>query len=337
MREKEPAANLPSRQELGRPADMGQRASALRTGTPSSILPGGRLRSAVLGLAVVATLPLFTACGPGEPTAAGTATAVQHTPSATATEEPTVTPTPSYEDTHEPNDSMLQASGPLEAGREYEGFISEKDDIDYFYLEIETPQAVELRLTDMPPEADYDLLLVTREEDILDDSSNPGQQDEHIEYTTSSVGMFYVLVLPFHSFSRTEPYTLRLGLAPAPTPSGEDTYEPNDTLEQAAGPLIPGQAYQSYVWDEGDVDVYVFQLDRGTTMRISLAGIPTVADFDLFLYNEDGDILASSTRVVDRETIEQPLQPGTYYAAVQSFAGFSQNEPYTLTINAVEP
>jgi hypothetical protein len=232
---------------------------------------------------------------------------------------------------------MPQASGPLVPGQEYQGFISEKDDLDFFFLEIETPQIIDLSLTGIAQDADYDLYLVTGEEDILADSAHPGRQDEHIQYTTSSVGVFYVLVLPFNNFSDTEPYTLWLELSPAPTPSGQDTFEPNDTPEQAAGPLLWGQAYQSYIWDEGDVDVYLFQLDQASAVQVSLTNITVVADYDLFLSNQSGDVLASSTRAVDRELIEQSLQPGTYYVTVKPFAGFSQNDPYTVQIDLVEP
>ena len=307
----------------------------INTVSPAALIK--RLGHAVLSLAMVATLLLLTACSLGEPTAAPTAIPAEHAPTATATMKPSPTPTPSYEDPYEPNDSMLQVSDRLVAGKEYRGFISKKDDIDFFSLEIETPQTVVLSLTNIPPETDYDLYLVTGEEDILGDSSHPGQQDEYIEYTTSSVGVFYVLVLPFENFSPTETYTLRLELSPAPTPSGEDSYEPNDTPEQATGPLALGQTYQSYIWDEGDVDVYTFGIDRPLTVQISLTHITAVADYDLFLSNEAGDLIASSTRAIDRETIELSLQQGIYYVTVQPYSGFSQNEPYSVQVDSIQP
>ena len=291
-------------------------------------------RSPVRTIAMVVALAFFTACAPAQATPTSTP---ENTPLPTPTTQPSPTPTPSYEDENEPNDSMPQASGPLVSGQTHAGLISAKDDIDFFYLEIDTPQIVRLSLTDLPAEADYDLYLVTGEEDVLADSSNSGQQDEYIEYTTSSVGVFYVLVLPFNGFSPSEPYALSLELSPAPTPTGEDTYEPNDTLEQAAGPLALGQEVQSFVWDEGDVDVYLFQLDQAGTIQVSLSDITVVADYDLYLLNTAGEILASSTRAIDRETIVQSLQPGTYYVSVQSFAGFSWEEPYTLRIDLAEP
>ena len=308
------------------------------TTPPASDRPTRQLRRrAVLTLALIATLPVLTVCGPGQPTAAPTTIPAELAPTATATIEPSPTPTPSYEDPYEPNDSMLQVSDRLVPGQEYRGFISAKDDIDFFSLEIETPQTVVLSLTDIPPETDYDLYLVTREEDILGDSSQPGQEDEYVEYTTSSVGVFYVLILPFENFSPTETYTLRLELSPAPTPVGEDSHEPNDTPEQATGPLALGQRYQSYIWDEGDVDVYTFGIDQPLTVQISLTHITAVADYDLFLSNDAGDLLASSTRAIEREAIELSLQPGIYYVTVEPFSGFSQNEPYSLQVNSMQP
>lgn len=301
--------------------------TVLRTGT----------RRPVQTIAMVVALVLLTACAPAQQTPAPPAELSEYTPLPTPTPEPSPTPTPSHEDDNEPNDSMLQASGPLVSGQEYRGFISAKDDIDFSYLEIDTPQIIRLSLTDLPADVDYDLYLVTGEEDVLADSSNSGQQDEYIEYTTSSVGVFYVLVLPFDNFSPDEPYALSLELSPAPTPTGEDTYEPNDTPEQATGPLALGQELQSYIWDEGDVDVYAFQMDQPGTIQVSLTDITAVADYDLFLSNGAGEPLASSTRAIDRETIVQSLPPGTYYVTIKSFAGFSWKEPYTVRIDLVEP
>jgi len=254
----------------------------------------------------------------------------------TATKEPTATPTPSHEDPYEPNDSIVQAFGPLNSTNECQAYISDADDADFFYFEIQVPSTVRVKLTDLPTEADYDLYLVTGEEDILGNSSNSGEEEERIEYTTSSVGVFYVLVLPFHNFSETEPYTLHLATSPAPTPSGSDRYEPNDTFAQAAGPLALGQTYEAYIWDEGDKDNYLLRVDKTVSVSVDLIHIPTVADYDLFLYDHAAELLASSNTVLDHEHIERYLAAGTYYITVQSFGGFSRNEPYALQVTTLE-
>jgi hypothetical protein len=283
---------------------------------------------------LVSTLLCLTACTPGTASPLPTP---DHLPTATATVEPTPTATPSYEDVYEPNDSMLQASGPLVPGQAYLGYISDKNDLDFFYLEIDSPQIVKLGLTDMPPDADYDLYLVTGEEDLLAESASSGQADEHIEYTTSSVGVFYVLVLPFHNFSSTEPYTLQLELLPVPTPSGEDNYEPNDSFDVATGPLAFAQPLRSYIWDEGDVDLYFFQVDQRSEIAIMLTEIPSVAHYGIMLYDGAGNLVTSATRALSYAAIQTSLDPGTYYVAVQSFSGFSTEEPYALEISSVAP
>lgn len=293
----------------------------------------GRISGLLVPL-LMSTLLYLTACTPEAPPPAPT---VAFLPTATATVEPTPTVTPSHEDPYEPNDSMLQASGPLVPGQTYLAYISDKNDLDFFYLEIDAPQIVNLALTDMPPDADYDLYLVTGEEDLLAESASSGQTDERIEYTTSSVGVFYVLVLPFHNFSGTEPYTLRLELQPVPTPSGEDNYEPNDSFDIATGPLVLAQPVRSYIWDEGDVDIFFFQVDLRSEIVIMLTEIPTVAHYGIMLYDGAGDLVTSATRALSYAMIQASLAPGTYYVAVQSFSGFSPDEPYTLEINSVAP
>lgn len=317
---------------------MLREASLEQRGEGPSLVPDGELpamyrnsfRAGVISLAAIAILLMSASCGQGEPTNLLTPTPAE--PSSTPTSEPTPTPTPLYEDLYEPNDSMIQASGPLAPGQDYEAYVNDKEDIDFFYFEIEVPKTVNIGLTDMPAGADYDLYLVTGEEDVLSSSSNSGEEAERIEYTTSSVGVFYIVVLPFHGFSETDSYTLRLELSAAPTPSGTDTYEPNDTFEQAAGPLAFEQVYRAYIWDEGDRDNYLLQLDHSGTIAIDLMDIPAVADYDLFLYDEAGELIASSKLRIAREHIEQYLASGIYYISIQSFAGFSRNEPYALQV-----
>jgi hypothetical protein len=307
---------------------------------PASAIPRGLSRrhlSRPLAALVIAGMHILTACAPDVPAALPTATPAGLLPTATAIVEPAPTPTTSHEDVHEPNDSMLEATGPLLPGEEYEGYIDQKNDIDYFYLEIDSPQTIRLSLTNLPADADYDLYLVTGEEDILSDSANSGPADEFIEYTTSSVGVFYVLVLPFRNFSDTQPYALELELAPAPTPSGEDTYEPNNTFGEAVGPLATGEKLQSYIWDEGDVDIYFFEIGQSADVAIMLTEIPAVAHYGIVLYNEAGEELASVTRALPYATIQTTLGPGTYYVTVHSFAGFSTDEPYTLEISSAGP
>ncbi len=307
-----------------------------RHGWRHLILPSKQITCALV-VAIMASSLLLTACGAAVPASSPTTAVGDLLPTATATAQPTPTVTPSYEDPYEPNGSMLEASGPLVPGQEYKGYISDKNDADFFYLDIDSPRIVKLSLTDVPSDADYDLYLVTGEEDILSDSTNSGQAEEQIEFTTSSVGVFYVLVLPFYDFSGTESYTLKLELSPAPTPRGEDNYEPNDTFAEAAGPLVPGQRVQSYIWDEGDQDVYVFEVTQNTTMAIMLTDIPPEGHYGILLYNEAGDEIASFTRALSYATIQESLAQGTYYVTVLSFSGFSKERPYTLEINSVTP
>lgn len=298
---------------------------------PSSHRPPGIL------LTVATVLLLSTGCGLGKQTVASTPTSVEPAPTPTSTTEPTATPTPSREDPYEPNDSIMQAYGPLMPAQEYRAYITAKDDLDLYYFEIESPQTVEITLQELPAGTDYDLYLVTGEEDTLASSCSSGEAEERIEYTTSSVGVFYILVLPFHNFSEVEPYALQLRFSPAPTPSGSDSYEPNDTFGEAEGPVAFDLPYQSYVWDEGDIDIYLLEVDRSGIVTVDLTNIPKVADLDLFLYDEAGEALASSTTVLGHEHIEQRLEPGTYYVTVRSFAGFSRNEPYTLQLALAGP
>jgi len=114
-------------------------------------------------------------------------------------------------------------------------------------------------------------------------------------------------------------------------PEDVDTYEPNETIDQASGPLESGKAYEAYVSSEDDVDVYYIEVDTTDPIIIDLGNINWRSDYDLFLVDEDGETLDYSWGTTDSEHIEyRPRATGTYYIAINTYTGYSLTEPYSL-------
>jgi len=115
---------------------------------------------------------------------------------------PTLTPTPSPTPLHcdppaEPNDRPSQACGPLASGGVYHGSLSASDPDDWYFLILAEPAVLTLDLTQVPANADFDLYLYK-----AGDYSGKGVawserglgQPEHIEYSASETGRYYIRV-----------------------------------------------------------------------------------------------------------------------------------------------
>ncbi len=114
-------------------------------------------------------------------------------------------------------------------------------------------------------------------------------------------------------------------------PEDVDAHEPNETIQQASGPLESGKVYEAYIASEDDVDVYYIDVETTELIIIDLRNINWRSDYDLFLVDEDGETLDYSWGTTNSEHIEyQPRTTGTYYVAVTTYGGYSLTEPYSL-------
>jgi serine protease Do len=108
-------------------------------------------------------------------------------------------------------------------------------------------------------------------------------------------------------------------------------YEPNDTLDKAYGPLESGKVYQAYIDSEEDVDVYYIEVTTRAPITIDLTNINWRSDYDLYLLDSDGEEVDHSWGTTDSEHIEyDPRTTGTYYIEVNTWAGHSVEDPYSL-------
>jgi hypothetical protein len=114
-----------------------------------------------------------------------------------------------------------------------------------------------------------------------------------------------------------------------------DPYEPNNTLEQAYGPLLSNQSYVAYIPDETDPDDYYF-ISIVSTARVEVRlDVPDELDLDLYVYDANRKPVAWSNlsgRGVDEAVGFIPTAAITHFIRVYPFAGWSKADPYTLTV-----
>jgi hypothetical protein len=116
-----------------------------------------------------------------------------------------------------------------------------------------------------------------------------------------------------------------------------DRYEPNNAPEQAFGPLISGQVYWAFIWDETDTDDYYYFTPTTTDeVTVELTNIPAGRDYDLWIYSYDGTygVVEHSTRTgnADEDLAFVPMAGKTYYVRVMPYSGFSDIQPYYLKV-----
>jgi len=110
-------------------------------------------------------------------------------------------------------------------------------------------------------------------------------------------------------------------------------YEPNDDVSQAYGPLTSGVAYNAYIQSNGDVDIYHFTTSGGF-INISLGSLPAGTNYDLELFNNDGDFLTASYNTgTTPDSISGIADPGQYYIYISpTTSASSTTDSYQLIV-----
>jgi hypothetical protein len=122
-------------------------------------------------------------------------------------------------DRYEPNDTPSQAAGPLEPDTVYEAYIWNATDSDdyYHFAPPLTARDVEITLTNIPTDVDYDLYVYYY--DDMDGvyveeakSLQPGSSDEGVMFAPIPLRTYYIRVFPLRPvlFSNEQPYHLEL-------------------------------------------------------------------------------------------------------------------------------
>lgn len=131
-----------------------------------------------------------------------------------------------------------------------------------------------------------------------------------------------------------------LGLVIAPTATAEPSYEPNDTLDTAYGPLVAGTTYSGTIADVWDDDNYYFYVTDPDGSQVSVTVNDTTVGGDGVYFelddSEGSSIDNADVNGEDSATLQDKLDPGKYYVSVSAELDDETNENYSLSI-AAEP
>ena len=109
--------------------------------------------------------------------------------------------------------------------------------------------------------------------------------------------------------------------------------EPNNWEERDSwGPLCPGMSYEALLCSGDPTDYYYIDLSIRSHITIAL-DVPDGVDYDLYLYNSQGEILAFSANFgsADEHIEYDPASSGRYYVRVYPYSEGSDTKPYILT------
>lgn len=115
--------------------------------------------------------------------------------------------------------------------------------------------------------------------------------------------------------------------------SGNDNYEPNDTLSSAYGPIDSGVNYDSFISSSSDIDYYKFDISNTGNISVSLTNLP--GDYDIYLLDSSGIQLAKSenANTSDESISYDSTSTGTFYIKVIGWNGaYSTATPYRLNV-----
>ncbi len=196
------------------------------------------------------------------------------------------------------------------------------DQDDYYEVYLNAGQILHASL-EVPVQVgvDFDLYILNSQGDQLDASEAAYGNEEASAYAQDT-GYYYVNVW---AYSGIGVYSLS---AEVEIGTGSDY---NNDLDTAAG-TFDGDYITDSVNEYDDTDDYFsIHLTAGQTLTATMTG-PNDADFDLYLYNSNGNIVARSEEFTSSETIiYTTVVSGTYYINPYAYSGFGT---YYLDVNA---
>lgn len=229
----------------------------------------------------------------------------------------------SAQDTYEPNNTISQAYA-INFGQGYDSYIYSSSDVDYYKVSPTSAGTITLNLTNLA--GDYDLYLLNSSGTILARSENGGTTSESITYNNSASGTYYIEIVGYNgAYSTTKAYHLVGNFSG----TSSDPYEPNDSTSTAYA-ITSGTTYNAYIYSTTDLDYYKLTKSTSGTISISLTNLP--GDYDLYLRNSAGTIVAYSENAgTTSESISYSATSGTYYVEVVGYNGaYSKTVKYAL-------
>ena len=240
-------------------------------------------------------------------------------------------PTASVGDLFEPNDDFTSAYVVSNNVLIHSANIHSSTDVDYFKFTITSSSTINITLSNIPSNCDYDLYLYNSAYTMCANSTLGGNSNESISFY-GVPGVYYMLVSPY-SGSSTNNYSILVSTTSSFQP---DSYESNNTISTST--LINAPAsLNATIHNTSDVDFYRFSISDSRNVTLRLTNITANCDYDLQLLTPSGAVIASSTNGGSSiETIGTTLTSGVYIIKVYSHTGTS-SVPYRLILEVSGP
>lgn len=178
----------------------------------------------------------------------------------------------------EPNDGITQAEGPLAGATIYRGVLSTDNDVDWYSFYVAGQTQLDIAVTipaDSPCGGWFDEIAFRDADGASISTIEPDvNTTEHIRYTTPPGINRYFLVADACSGYR---YQFRIDPGAAvvagpgivvPAPTGE----PNETADQAFGPLLGATSYAGRIETQNDDDWFYFFTVGPTALDVAVTG-----------------------------------------------------------------
>ena len=222
----------------------------------------------------------------------------------------------------------------------YSGYVNDtSDDTDAYAFNLSNGTGVHISLS-MPSSADFDLYLWNGNVSLVDYSLMSNPETVTSNGTNITAGTIYVSITAYNGSGN---YTMTIttfstgssggggstGTGQNDAGSGKDAGNTTATAVNLTGP----GTYTGYVHDTNDItDAFALNLSSGTGVYASLA-MPSLTDYDLYLYNSIPIVVNTSAGVTSPEVVSSNgtnVTGGMVYIVVESFSGAGT---YTLVVS----
>ncbi|MDY0063169.1 MAG: pre-peptidase C-terminal domain-containing protein, partial [Myxococcota bacterium] len=244
--------------------------------------------------------------------------------SLTVTVQPAAPPV-CEDDDFEDNDTPATAR--VLRGGLHEGLAVCAGDDDYFAIDLNAGDTLDVTLSFLDANGDLDLTLLAADGTLL--ASASGVTDEEVLGYVAPAAQTVVLRIYGYQAAQNL-YTLDIAITAAVPRCTDDRLEENDTAATAT-PLAAGELADLAIC-AGDLDWFSFVLPARGTADLELSFSHVDGDLDLYLVDAAGEwILAFSNGEGDEESISYTSEAGgSFFAVVEGYAG--AEAPYSLTL-----
>lgn len=215
---------------------------------------------------------------------------------------------PLEEDQFEQNDDFDEAA-PVEADS-YDGLTVTSSNSDYYAIELEEGEMLNVSLEFSQADADIDLLVYGPDEQMRGGSAS-GSDGESTSVIADEAGTYYVSVQVYGGGGGAE-YDMELDIEEPPE---GDRFEPNDNLERAV-PLSDG-TYENLSLFANDADIFTVYLAEGQQFDATVASDSETADLGYVILDESESLVGGTDTAAgdDSLSFEAPAD-GVYYVVV---------------------